>query len=199
LLYLEEIENEHGIEPGRPEWADGNPELLKTARLWPHRIEGEGHFTALFRRLGENVFRNKSSSNTILPESFRNFCSELLHEPIQGVFDVKGTGLSLLPEGYECNTKLKTVKTGLYLGAEEHGRFVPSQSLAMTLKWDNVKRKESLSPDNADLLRYLKGETLFREGKGYILLGVGRFPLGWGKIGENGLKNLYPKGWRKTR
>lgn len=39
-----------GIADGRPEWADGNPELAKTARLWPHRIKGEGHFVALLRK-----------------------------------------------------------------------------------------------------------------------------------------------------
>ena len=32
--------------PGRPEWGDGDPELAKTARLWPHRLRGEGHFAA---------------------------------------------------------------------------------------------------------------------------------------------------------
>ena len=39
-----------GFAPGRPEWADGNPELTKCARLWPHLLSGEGHFAALLRR-----------------------------------------------------------------------------------------------------------------------------------------------------
>lgn len=32
---------------GHPEWADGNEELKKTIRIWPHRADGEGHFLAL--------------------------------------------------------------------------------------------------------------------------------------------------------
>ena len=37
----------HCIDHGHPEWADGNPELTKTRRLWPHHLEGEGHFAAM--------------------------------------------------------------------------------------------------------------------------------------------------------
>ena len=40
----------HCIDHGHPEWADGNPELTKTRRLWPHHLEGEGHFAAVLCR-----------------------------------------------------------------------------------------------------------------------------------------------------
>ena len=42
-----EIPRTAGIQPGRPEWSDGNPKLAGTVRLWPHKIKGEGHFIAL--------------------------------------------------------------------------------------------------------------------------------------------------------
>lgn len=35
-----------GIEGGRPEWAGGCKALERTARLWPHKVRGEGHFVA---------------------------------------------------------------------------------------------------------------------------------------------------------
>lgn len=38
-----------GIIDGKPEWADGNPELAGTARLFPHLMRGEGHFVAKLR------------------------------------------------------------------------------------------------------------------------------------------------------
>ena len=38
----EELCGCHCIDHGHPEWADGNPELTKTRRLWPHHLEGEG-------------------------------------------------------------------------------------------------------------------------------------------------------------
>ena len=34
------------MDDGRPEWADGNEELKKTVRLFPHHFKGEGHFIA---------------------------------------------------------------------------------------------------------------------------------------------------------
>ena len=47
---------EYGFEPGRPEWAENNAaQARRTIRLWPHRLRGEGHFVAVFRRAGEHA------------------------------------------------------------------------------------------------------------------------------------------------
>lgn len=43
---LVEIPKAAGIEGGRPQWADGNIAFERAARLWPHRVRGEGHFVA---------------------------------------------------------------------------------------------------------------------------------------------------------
>lgn len=212
-IYLKEIPKRHGIEPGRPDWADGSPELLKTARLWPHRVKGEGHFAAYFSRSEDN---NRAESEILisdtadgmvthetevaLPESFLNFRDEMLYRNITGNFSIRGKELHLMPPGYEYRQDLRIIKTGLYLGIEEHQKFEPAQSLIMAMKWDDLVRRESFSLRDPLLIRYLKGETLPVEGdRGYIALGVEEFPLGWGKLNEYGLKNLYPKGWRKTR
>ena len=40
---------------GHPEWGDtNNKELSKAARLWPHKINGEGHFVCLVKKAGES-------------------------------------------------------------------------------------------------------------------------------------------------
>lgn len=199
-LYLIDIPKNFGIEPGRPDWADGNMELLKTARLWPHRVKGEGHFVALLGRLGESTLRDSNSKSDDPLKSFREFCDRMLLNCPHGVFHINGSHVNILPAGFEYTGKLKLVKTGLYAGEEVYGKFEPSQAFAMALDWNNVIRKKGFALDDPALIRYLKGETLIFEGeKGYILLGVETFPLGWGKINNNQLKNLYPKGWRKTR
>ena len=200
-LYLKEIKKTAGIEPGRPDWSDGNPELLKTARLWPHKLRGEGHFTALFGRQG--IYRGYDSTdyqNAEPVKSFLEFCDGMLHTIPSGAYELRGAELHIPPAGYVNHSGIRIIKTGLYLGCEAHKKFEPSQSLAMALKWSQIKRKESFSVNDADLIRYLRGETLSHFGeKGYIALGVEGYPIGWGKIGENGLKNLYPKGWRRSR
>lgn len=199
-LYLIDIAKSSGIEPGRPDWADGNVELLKTARLWPHRIKGEGHFVALFGRQGEFIPQDSNAISSEPFKSFREFCDQMLYSCPQGIYHVNGGQLNIIPPGFEYSPKLKLVKTGLFLGAEMYGKFEPSHSFAMALNWNNVKRKKSFLLNEPELIRYLKGETLLlKDEKGFILLGVNNFPLGWGKINENGLKNFYPKGWRKTR
>ncbi len=51
---------------GHPEWADGNPELAKTIRLWPHRLTGEGHFAAVLRKtVGAGVPDSPQNAQTI--------------------------------------------------------------------------------------------------------------------------------------
>lgn len=43
---LVEIPKLAGIEGGRPAWAGGEAAFEHAARLWPHRVRGEGHFVA---------------------------------------------------------------------------------------------------------------------------------------------------------
>ena len=54
---VEKVKGYEGFAPGRPEWAAsgsgaGRAELADTFRLWPHRLEGEGHYAAVFRKEG---------------------------------------------------------------------------------------------------------------------------------------------------
>ena len=43
----------YGFLTGRPDWMiEPLPDVVKCARLFPHRLEGEGHFVALFRKKG---------------------------------------------------------------------------------------------------------------------------------------------------
>ncbi|MDD4113472.1 MAG: RsmB/NOP family class I SAM-dependent RNA methyltransferase, partial [Herbinix sp.] len=39
-----------GFDSGKPQWVSGPEELKNCIRLWPHKIEGEGHFMALLRK-----------------------------------------------------------------------------------------------------------------------------------------------------
>lgn len=44
-----------GFDTGHPEWCgkpEGAEELRKAVRLWPHRLEGEGHFAAVLQKTG---------------------------------------------------------------------------------------------------------------------------------------------------
>ena len=96
---------------------------------------------------------------------------------------------------------LRYLRTGLYLGECKKKRFEPSQALAMVLDGEGENRIH-LNRDDPRVIRYLKGETLDvddlteRKAKGWYLVCVDGFPLGWGKVSNGTLKNKYLPGWR---
>ena len=73
------------------------------------------------------------------------------------------------------------------------------------LKPEEARLSLSLEPGGEEALRYLRGEALSLDGdqypwlkgeKGWILVCIGTFSAGWGKLSGNVLKNHYPKGLR---
>ncbi len=194
-----------GIEAGRPEWSDGNEELKKTVRLWPHRLKGEGHFTAMLGKKGDagsksgkNASVGKTTLNNPVIEAFYRFADENLNIEIEGSFDIKGNNLYYLPEQLPGLDGVRVSKFGWYLGELVNGRFEPSHSMLLSLKKENIKNVLDFSSHSKEVLSYLKGETVMLEGKkGFTAVCVDGYTLGWGKQTGDMLKNLYPKGWRK--
>lgn len=203
-----EIPKVGGIESGRPEWSDGNPELAKTARLWPHRLKGEGHYVAMLRkkppssecsmRQESRVQGGSSDLKVDMFKSFRAFVNENLNIEIEGYFDIKGNNLYCLPEQTPDLSGLKIAKFGWYLGEFVRDKFEPSHSMIISLKKEDIKNVINFAADSREIMSYLKGETLMIEGKkGYTGVCVEGYTLGWAKQTGDMLKNLYPKGWRK--
>ena len=112
--------------------------------------------------------------------------------------------LYLLPEPLLSQNirSLRFLRTGLYLGEVKQKRFEPSQALAMALRKTDYANTVDLKAEDERVLRYLKGETLdledlvSRKAKGWCLVCVDGFPLGWGKLSNGSLKNKYYPGWR---
>jgi NOL1/NOP2/fmu family ribosome biogenesis protein len=108
----------------------------------------------------------------------------------------------LLPGELPSIRGLRFLRTGLYLGDCKKNRFEPSQALAMWLSMEDYPDHLSFSSEDERVLRYLKGESIFLSEKeaagrkGWILVGVDGYPLGWGKIAGETLKNKYYPGWR---
>lgn len=93
--------------------------------------------------------------------------------------------------------KLKVARVGLHLGTVKKNRLEPAHALALALSPAEVARVASYGTDEPEILRYVKGEALMREGEnGWTLVTVDGFSIGWGKQSEGQLKNHYPKGLR---
>ena len=94
---------------------------------------------------------------------------------------------------------LKVLRPGLHIGTIGKGRFEPSHALALILSPDKVNISLELTEAEAD--QYLRGMTISNEetarlNKGWCLVCLEGYSLGWGKIAGGILKNHYPKGLR---
>ncbi len=109
-----------------------------------------------------------------------------------------GEQLYLLPEGISDLKGLKVLRPGLHLGALRKNRFEPSHGLALFLKPAMVKRSFSFPQDSPEIRNFLAGQTLpaASNEKGWSLICVEDYSLGWGKLSGGTLKNHYPKGLR---
>ena len=201
---LEPAEGYAGFSPGRPEWGGGRPELGRCVRIWPHKMEGEGHFLALFRKTGEAERREPRVQKLRKPDpESMGYLKEFLKAggaqlPMDRV-EARGGRAYLVPELPEAVRGVSFLRNGLYLGEFKKGRFEPSQPFAMSLGREDWGERVSLSPGDPRLEKYLRGETVPVEtgGSGWKLVCVDDFSLGWGKLSKGVLKNKYLCTWRK--
>ena len=180
-------------------------------RLFPHKINGEGHFLALLKKNGETAFpepetarKNEVSADIVRLEEKSDFCEwEAL---VRGRFErsrmmVKNGMVYYLPEGFDPRIKLRYLRTGLLLGEWKGAKFEPSQAVAMALQKREFARSFSMSCEDERVIRYLKGETILLKDeealeKGWVLVCVDGYPIGWAKCTGKSLKNKYYPGWR---
>lgn len=212
IEYLLELNPDMEIVELPKDWgfADGNPEwglkkfldLQYTVRIWPHKVQGEGHFVALLKDCREKQtekFTGYHYKKEKLPDFVREFLDCLDAPYKDGKFEIIKDNLYWLPEGMADIKGLRLLRSGLYLGVIKKNRFEPSQSLAMALKQSQFPNTVSLSVNDTRVMKYLKGETIediTGAKDGYVLFCVDGFPLGWGKLSGTTLKNKYHTGWR---
>ena len=110
-----------------------------------------------------------------------------------------------MPEGCESvyDKSIRFLRTGLQIGEiDKNIHFKPSQALALSLDADNYPNSLRLARDDVRLEKYLRGETIFVTEdemsclqKGYVLICVDSYGLGFAKLANNMLKNLLGRGF----
>ena len=186
--------------------ASGGIGLSGCLRLFPHKIKGEGHFMAMLKKKGSSAgyedYGKAGSKQPPLPAELSNFLS-MVSKPLDSSrIRIKNDAVYYLPEHFQENTKgLRYLRTGLLLGEMKKDRFEPGQAFAMALKPEEFKQVVSWEKQDERVIRYLKGETIsLKDGedpiKGWCLICVEGFPLGFAKGSGATLKNKYYPGWR---
>ncbi|MCO7175322.1 RsmF rRNA methyltransferase first C-terminal domain-containing protein [Sporolactobacillus kofuensis] len=202
-LELLPIEKSFGVADGRPQWTRSKQdELSKTARLWPHHLQGEGHFVAKLLKKSETESRRNKTAVSAKPSElsdFQQFEKAVLAKKLDGIFHFSGNQLFLLP--FDCPDfgKLKVIRFGLHLGEQKKNRFEPNHALALALPSSAFQQQLALHYTENQWDSYLRGETLPLTDniKGWTVVTIDGFPLGWGKAAGGILKNFYPKGLRR--
>ena len=205
-----EIEGYEGFACGMPEvTASKDKRLSRTVRIFPHRMKGEGHFLALLQKHAaadsDTLTASDVKSTTgrkKLPEDLTDFLADIRREFDPGRFDIRADKVYYMPEGLPALNGIRFLRTGLFLGELKKKRFEPSQAFAMNLKKEEYPRIIDLPVSDERVIKYLKGETLDVEDlvspkeKGWYLVCVDGYPLGFGKLAGQVLKNKYLPGWR---
>lgn len=204
-----EMEGYQGFSSGMPETTASRDERLsRTVRIFPYRMKGEGHYLALLKKRGDEVthtcdaLRSASPRKNILPGELDDFLRDIKREFDPSRIDIRGDKVYYMPEGLPALNGVRFIRTGLLMGELKKKRFEPSQALAMNLKKEEYARTIDLSAKDERVIRYLKGETLDVEDlvsskeKGWYLVCVDGYPLGFGKLARQMLKNKYLPGWR---
>lgn len=203
-----EIEGYGGFAEGMPETVLSKDERLrKTVRIFPHRMKGEGHFLALLRKGSAEAVKpvrhqEAGGKRKSLPAELEEFLADVDRPMDPARIDIRGDKVYYMPEGVPPLKGIRFLRTGLLLGELKKKRFEPSQAFAMNLKKEEYARVLDLPVSDERVVKYLKGETLDVEDltqpgeKGWYLVCVDGYPLGFGKLGNQTLKNKYLPGWR---
>ena len=202
-----------GIESGKCFESGGFGASGNVARLWPHKLKAEGHFTALLYKNASSIQSTARRTNwgtrpefsNTPPSWYSGFVRDnFLEIPLlsisEGLFCTVGDNLYYCPREVPDMDFYRFIKLGLFLGTKIESKFKPSHSSVLCFKRTEFKRILDINADCVDALRYLKGETLNISGeKGLTIVCVDGFTLGWAYHDGNMFKNLYPSGWRMLR
>ncbi len=186
----------------------GYAPISESVRIWPHHMKGEGHYLALVHKsietdhIPQGKAKGSKSKSVTIPEDLKEFWQNVTWKLPSKQLLVLGEKIYYCPFEMPDVTKLRMLRNGVLLGECKKNRFEPSQALAMYLQREDYTQVLDLTCEDIRVRKYLKGETLdvedlvTRKDKGWYLICVDGYPLGFGKVANQMLKNKYATGWR---
>lgn len=223
-LACAELKHYAGMDYGRPEFADGNPQLKKTVRLMMHHFNGEGHFIAKLKdsRTPEPVQQHKAKKKRKKRAAAATGLQRLTRDQLElweilakQLFEqgspfaaanlrVSGNYLYYMPQRSLTELSLADlsyVRPGLLLGEFKKKRCEPSYALALALQDPAAVAHLDVTP--AQWQEYVAGNALpaaevtpATAKNGWYLLVCGGKPFAFGKLVNGTVKNFFPKGLR---
>jgi len=176
-------------------------------RAWPHKLRGEGHFVCRMRKSPDSDDRRAKPVRTPAPDKAAQAALDMLIRDALGKktpdflkdmrIVLQGDRLYAQPAALPPLDKLRSPKPGLPLCRVGKNYIEPDHSLAMALRTEQAGAYVDLDDETA--WKYLAGETIPCDAKGWTLVTWKKLPLGWGKASGGMLKNHLPKGLRRPQ
>jgi len=164
-------------------------------RMLPHKLLGEGHFGAVLRKISGEETDTAEEKGVKLPKAWDAFAKELGICLPAGKGVAFGQSLYWAPEDLPSLRGVKVLRPGLELGELKKDRFEPAHALALWLK--TAENCQNLSADSQQIQAYMHGDVVASGQRGWCLVTVDGYSIGWGKGDGKVLKNHYPKGLRR--
>ena len=180
----------------------GLPPCEGMLRLWPHEIQGEGHFAALLERAEDAPGPGKTarisadfpSPDPAMLAAARAFLEDQFAlPPVPGL--LFSGRLVQPPDALPPLKGIKTLRLGLHLGEAKGKLFLPDHALALALPGIHT-----VPIDESAARNYQAGHPLpAPEGlRGWVIPTLNGMQLGWAKASDGQMKNHYPKGLRRN-
>lgn len=176
-------------------------DFSKCIRLFPHKVEGEGHFLCVLQK-NPDALAVMSPTEKIngcrLPNEVSEFLDNIKFNIDKNRIISKDDRYYYVSYDTPRLNGLRILRNGLLLGEYKKNRFEPSQALACALNADEYSNVYNLSADDPRVIKYLKCESIdLPDAKdGYVLITCNGFSLGFAKVKKGNFKNKYLPGWR---
>lgn len=211
-LQIQPVKKYQGMDAGQPDFANGDPNLSKTVRLWPHRFRGDGHFIAKLTNLTDEVETKKTKKKSKKKKQrqtknltdeqsklWEEFARDLTSELRFNERDLRcyGDHLYFYHHEWPDISRLKFMRPGLLLGEFKKKRFEPAYTLALALQPQEFAQTLILS--KTEWASYVHGDTVQLHDEisnGWKLLLCDGKPFAFGKVVNKTVKNFFPKGLR---
>ena len=159
---------------------------------YPHRVKGEGQFTALFRRKGDSQSFITGDHSLPVPGRETRKAFSAAFPMLPEATHLFGNKLVFMPDLQDIE-RIKVLRVGLHLGEIKGKAAVPDHAAALCFHVPNIQKIE-MNSESAH--RYMAGETIQYDAEGWVLLRYEGIVAGWGKGSGGTIKNHYPKGLR---
>lgn len=203
-MHLEPVKKYQGMEDGRPEWGNDNPELAKALRMFPDKFNGEGHFMCKLVKDGEiSEVRERMINNGVKKDDVK-FVEKFAKANLNGLAETNWLKISdFLYQAASLDNRFKglhILRNGLKLGEFKKNRFEPDIAWILALKPDDLKTIFELNAEQFE--KYLHGESIILEQRPsfdnkWIGLSYQGKLFSWGRYSNQQIKNVYPKGLRR--